>query len=148
MSINYRPLPGVSTPDAKRFWASVDKRDPNECWPWTASVNTARDGYGRFWIKRVEYRTNRMAFYLHYGIDPGEQDACHTCDNPPCCNPVHLFTGTRKENLDDAKRKGRTAKGANRGAAKLNDEQVREIKRLYVPRKVGCYKLADKFGVT
>lgn len=89
-----------------------------------------------------------MAFYLHYGIDPAEQDACHTCDNPPCCNPVHLFTGTRKENLDDAKRKGRTAKGANRGAAKLNDEQVREIKRLYVPRKVGCYQLADKFGVT
>lgn len=148
MPIKYYPLPSVSSSDIERFWACVDKRRPDECWPWLAGSNPKRGNYGRFWIHRVEYRTNRMAFWLHYGIDPGQDDACHTCDNPPCCNPAHLFKGTRKENLDDAKRKQRTARGSNRGSAKLNDAQVREIKRLYIPRKVGCYQLATKFGVT
>lgn len=149
MPVKYRILPVVSPQDAERFWLNVDKRDgPNACWPWTAGVNLLRDGYGRFWIRRIEYRTNRMAYWLHYGVDPKEKDVCHHCDNPPCCNPNHLFVGTRKENLDDAKRKGRVAIGANRGAAKLTDDKVRQIKQLYVFRKVGCYQLAARFGVT
>lgn len=148
MPVKYRKLPNVAPQDAERFWSNVDKRGPDECWSWTASINARRDGYGRFWIKRVEYRTNRMAYWLHYGVDPADQDACHTCDNPPCCNPAHLFKGTRAANLEDMTRKKRRVYGEQHGIAKLTREQVAEIKRLYVPRKVGCYQLADRFGVT
>jgi hypothetical protein len=148
MPVKFRPLPQVSTRDAERFWANVDIRSSAECWPWTAGVNSARDGYGRFWIKRIEYRTNRMAYWLHYGIDPDSEDACHTCDNPPCCNPAHLFKGTRAQNLADMRSKKRQAIGERHGISKLTDGQVSEIKRRYIPRKVSMYKLADEFSVS
>lgn len=148
MPIRYRILPKVSEQDAARFWASVDIRSANECWPWRAGTNPARDNYGRFWIKRVEYRTNRMAYYLHYGSDPLGDDACHSCDNPPCCNPSHLFVGSRAINLADMRRKHRQAMGPRHGIAKLTVNQVREIKTRYVPRKVSTYKLAAEFGVS
>lgn len=147
MPIKYRPMPLVSAKDVDRFWLNVDKRDSDECWPWTAGVNIHRGGYGRFWLKRIPYRTNRMAYWLHYGIDPAEQDACHSCDNPPCCNPVHLFRGTRADNLDDMTRKGRRIRGEQHGIAKLTEDQVREIRRSYVPRKIGSNQLAKRFGV-
>lgn len=147
MPIKFRPLPEVSPQDRERFWSQVDVRGPDECWPWLAGSNPKRGNYGRFWIHRVEYRTNRMAFWLHYGIDPGQDDACHTCDNPPCCNPAHLFKGTRADNLTDMTRKGRRVRGERHGYSKLNEEQVREIKRSYIRRRVGSTQLARRFGV-
>lgn len=146
MSVKYRQLPLVSTEDSQRFWSNVNKRGTNECWPWLASVNRHRGGYGRFWIKRVEYRTNRMAFWLHYGIDPKEQEACHVCDNPPCCNPAHLFKGTRADNHADMRRKNRQPQGATHGLrlhpeciargnklphAKMTVEKVQAIRAQY-----------------
>lgn len=148
MPVKYRKLPQVSPQDAQRFWSQVDKRGPDECWPWMAGVNVRRDGYGRFWIKRREYRTNRMAYWLHYEIDPGQNDVCHRCDNPPCCNPAHLFQGTRAVNLQDMTDKKRRVYGERHGIAKLNDGQVAEIKRRYVPRRVSMYKPAAEYGVS
>lgn len=148
MPVKYRILPEVSPQDAERFWSHVDIRTANECWPWTAGVNDARDGYGRFWIKRIEYRTNRMAYWLHYGVDPGKDDACHKCDNPPCCNPAHLFKGTRAINLADMKAKGRASKGEHRGAAKLTDNKVAEIRRQYYVDGLTQSAIAKQFDVS
>lgn len=148
MPVKYRILPEVSPQDAERFWSNVDIRGRDECWPWLAGKNPQRDNYGRFWINRVEYRTNRMAYWLHYKIDPGPEDACHTCDNPPCCNPAHLFKGTRAANLADMTKKQRRVYGERHGISKLTDDQVAEIKRRYVPRKVSMYKLAAEYGVS
>ena len=97
-----RPSPW-SQPFEVRFWAKVEKRGPNECWPWRAKRQMRGGDYGHFESKLA----HRIAFELHYGIAPGNKCVCHSCDNPPCCNPAHLWLGTRKENMDDMRRKGR-----------------------------------------
>jgi hypothetical protein len=162
MPVKYRILPEVSPQDAERFWSNVEIRGVDECWPWLAGKNPRRDNYGRFWIKRVEYRTNRMAYWLHYKVDPGPDDTCHTCDNPPCCNPAHLFKGTRAVNLADMRSKGRQAKGANHGLklhperaahgeklpqTKLNPDTIRAIRARHAQGGITQARLAAMFGI-
>ncbi len=97
----YRPIPSLTEKQLKAFWTKVDKRSPKECWPWTAS--TFPDGYGNF----QSYLAHRIAYFLLTAKDPGEQGVCHTCDNPPCCNGLHLFSGTQVDNMKDMVSKGR-----------------------------------------
>jgi hypothetical protein len=116
----------------QRFWSHVDRRGPDECWTWTA----ARDhhGYGIFGIGGHDCRmlhANRIAWILTYGPIPAGLFACHKCDNPPCCNPTHLFLGTNTDNMADMKRKGRDRCehwGESNGCAKLTQQQVNEIR--------------------
>lgn len=98
----------------ERFWAKVDVRGDDECWPWTATRH--QRGYGLVSVKvgdeRSSFTSSRVAYALGAGLKefpPREQQVCHSCDNPPCCNPAHLFLGTSKENLEDAALKGRLA---------------------------------------
>lgn len=72
---------------------------------------------------------------------------CHTCDNPPCCNPEHLFAGTVQDNKDDEVAKERHVHGETHGCAKLTEEDVFEIRGLIG----GGYSLAQvgrQYGVT
>ncbi len=55
--------------------------------------------------------THRVAWEDANGPVPDGKCVLHKCDNPPCCNPEHLFLGTREENNADRDAKGRTAKG-------------------------------------
>lgn len=89
------------------FWARVDQSGgPNACWPWMG-YRTPR-GYGRLYCgSRTPVYAHRVACALAHGPIPPGMDACHKCDNPPCCNPAHLFPGTQDDNIQDAKRKGR-----------------------------------------
>lgn len=92
-----------------RFWAKVDKRGPDECWPWVAKATT-NYGYGRMALggsSGGQVRAHRASYALEYGSVPDGLDVCHRCDNPPCCNPNHLFLGTATENMRDAAIKGR-----------------------------------------
>lgn len=93
---------------AERFWAKVDRRDPDECWPWTGTCDPS--GYGRISTQhgRSPRRTNRVCLELKLGrpIAVGMR-ACHDCDNPPCCNPKHLYEGTQKRNIGDMIERGR-----------------------------------------
>ena len=63
----------------------------------------------------------------HYGTDPGELVVCHSCDNPSCVRPSHLWTGTNRDNTNDKVAKGRQNKGDTNGAHVLTEAQVLEI---------------------
>ena len=136
-----KPIPEMSAKDIARFWAKVDVRGPDECWPWTAAT---RSGYGRMKIGVLKYTAHRIALALD-GRDPVELIACHTCDNPPCCNPAHLWAGTQAENNLDKACKGRTnpPRGMNHRRSKLTDSDVISIRA-----DIRSYKIiAADYGV-
>jgi hypothetical protein len=134
-------MPGYRRPiklnksDILRFWNKVARGKPNECWEWQAA--RLEPGYGIFMTKgNTTLRANRIALTLSKGPIPTGLDACHTCDNPPCCNPNHLFYGTMQRNLQDASAKNRCAvqrhpeivRGERNGSAKLTEKEVRAIR--------------------
>lgn len=89
-----------------RFWSKVDRRNPDECWPWLASAD--QRGYGVFYCDGKRQRATRVSWAIENGKPfPTDLDACHTCDNPGCVNPAHIWPGTPSENAKDALRKGR-----------------------------------------
>lgn len=88
----------------ERFWSKVDKRGPDECWPWTGGKFW--DGYGWFSVAGAKKKAHRVSFFLQHGRWP-EPCCLHRCDNPGCVNPVHLFEGTHTDNMRDRERKGR-----------------------------------------
>lgn len=130
-----------------RFWSKVDKRGPNDCWPWLGHTNAK--GYGTFNSGIGTHIAHRIAFILTVGPIPNKLFACHHCDNPPCCNPKHIFLGTNADNMADCARKGRTnpKRGEEAFTAKLTEAKVREIVRLYVDEKISSKKLGPMFGV-
>ena len=135
----------------KRFWSKVDRSGgPNACWPWTALRKDT--GYGRFRIDGRMYRAHRLAFQLAHGEIPAGYSVCHRCDNPPCCNPAHLFAAPQALNMRDSARKGRSRncplKGAANPQAKLCEAQVTEIRARYQKGIYGCKRLAREFGVS
>lgn len=148
---NVRRFPPKRGSLEDRFWPKVDVRGPEECWPWMAG--TDGHGYGVIWdldLRRME-KAPRVAFRLAGGVLLDGQEACHTCDNPPCCNSRHLFAGTQQENIADMHRKGRGGHpnfvGETHPNAKLSNADVAEIRRRYVPRQNSA-ALAVEFGVT
>lgn len=116
--------------DAKaiaRFWSRVDKKGPDDCWPWLGGCD--RDGYGMLGKKRA----HRVSYTLECGpIGPGLLIR-HRCDNPPCVNPRHLLVGTQKDNSRDAveRRRIRQPWGETAGASKLTDAECADIRRRF-----------------
>lgn len=90
---------------ADRFWEKVQKSDGDGCWLWTASA--MKKGYGQMSVPGGMARAHRISYELHYGPIPDGMFVCHTCDNPRCVNPAHLWLGTNSDNLHDAIRKGK-----------------------------------------
>jgi hypothetical protein len=133
----------------ERFWEKIDRRGPDECWPWKASK--AR-GYGEFYVspERGKVMAHVFAVELATGeqIQPG-MDGCHTCDNPPCCNPSHVYYGTRKQNVSDMFARGRDniLRGEQGVWAKLTEIQVSEIRRRYAAGGISQRQLAEEFNV-
>ena len=97
------------------FWSMVDRNGPTQphmtdgCWVWTGIKHR---GYGRFGQRG---RSHRIAYEATVGPIPEGASVCHHCDNPPCCNPAHLFVGTNADNVADMVAKGRQAKGDRHG---------------------------------
>lgn len=121
------------------FWAKVKRGEPTECWLWTGYLH--RQGYGYVRFNGRQYRTHRLAYELAYGVFPAELKVCHKCDNPPCCNPNHLFLGTHLDNLRDRDTKGRFF-------SKLTPDQVKEIRASYTPGEVTYAEIATRYGIS
>ncbi len=115
----------------ERFWAKVNKANPDDCWEWQASKNP--DGYGNFVHNGYNTGAHRVAYYLTNGKIPEGKEVCHACDNPSCVNPIHLWLGTHTDNIHDMHNKGRARPNAPKGTqspnAKLTEAQVRQLRK-------------------
>lgn len=131
-----RPFSGLE--DA--FWSHVAVVE-GECWLWTAGKGLT--GYGVFTLfgNRRVVRAHRFAYELTHGPIPHGLHVCHSCDNPSCVNPAHLWLGTIQDNCADSVRKGRRH-------TTLTDSDVRKIRALYANGDIARSVLARLFNVS
>lgn len=144
-----RPPASYSEAAQARFWAKVDVRGPEDCWPWLGGKRT---GYGAFRSDCAQRSAHRVSYELAYGPIPhmrGYHGACvmHACDNKACVNPVHLRLGTNSENMRDMVAKGRQARGERNGFAKLAPELVPAI-RAYLAAGASQAHVGRLFGIS
>lgn len=133
-------------PIEDRFREKVSKGAPEECWPWTGATNEHGYGLIRTAGKRGRLlKAHRLALQLT-GVDIDGTVVRHICDNPPCCNPAHLITGSQADNIRDMHDRGRGNIGVVNGAAKLTPEAVRGIRLLLVAGVQGK-EIAACYGV-
>lgn len=140
-----KPIPELTEKQRANVLTGIEKRGPDACWEWTAGKNW--DGYGQVMLRPAGmFLAHRIMYYLATGKQPGLLCVCHTCDNPGCVNPAHLFLGTVADNMADKDAKGRLGPlgGVDNGHAKLTEEQVLAIRASGETRHV----LAARYGVT
>jgi len=136
----------VKPADEARFAKFVAESDPKKCWEWQSVRN--RRGYGKFWLNGRTDLAHRVAYRIGSGDSiPAGLLVRHSCDNPPCVNPAHLLVGTVKDNSRDAIERNRMECGSENGNARLNEEQVLEIKRLWASGGTQV-SMAKQFGVS
>lgn len=139
-----------------RFWNKINKGSDDECWLWTGA--TTKKGYGQLRVKGRIILSHRIAWELFYSFIPDGLKVLHTCDNPPCVNPSHLFLGTQLDNMQDMVAKGRSRFGRGNGRTgprgqnskhtgrKLEEHQIFEIIEAC---KIKSYrKVAIDFGIS
>lgn len=153
-TVTHRPAAfsiGVTMPNkptievVKARLKSSIKIDSNGCWNWTKKLDG--HGYGCAKYERKCIGTHRLSYKLFIGEIPAGMLVCHHCDNPPCCNPEHLFLGTNQDNSNDKVRKGRHTYGEDCRSTKLTKEQVMEIRGLALSGAISQGELGERFGV-
>ena len=144
-----------------RFWSKVDRS--GDCWLWTGGKTVV--GYGLYYIG--DYRrayAHRFAYEVSKGDIAADMLVCHTCDNPTCVRPDHLWLGTDSDNAWDKVAKGRSCRGDEHGlrkrpdrvargegkplTAKLTETQVRAIRQRYAAGGVTQREIAADYGVS
>lgn len=131
-------------PAVERFWLQTDKRGDDECWPWRGFLNG--NGRGRFRLNGVSTPASRASWMLNIGEIPPGLVVCHSCDNPKCVNPNHLWLGTIKDNQMDAAQKMRLPFGDAHHKSKLTSEKVKAIRERFASGE-RAISLASEYGV-
>lgn len=140
------------------FLDRIKKLD-NGCWEWQGNCNN--QGYGVLRVNHKMKMAHRHSYEYFKGEIPKGVLVCHTCDNPKCVNPDHLFLGTHYDNNHDRSLKGRSGKrvyseserkryslmfrGENQTNAKLTEKEAIEI---YSNKTLSNGQLAKKYGVS
>ena len=141
-----RPIQDAAT----RFWPRVLKTDG--CWIWQGYKDP--NGYGQIGRRAKLILVHRLSWELTYGSIPNGLWVLHSCDNPSCVRPDHLFLGTNADNVRDMVAKGRARNagtmrlccGDKNVNAKLTGEIVREVRQLCASG-VTRTELARRYGV-
>lgn len=137
-----KPIPELSKADIQRFWGKVAIDEPTLCWYWHGWVDSS--GYANFDVTGKKYKASRLAYFLLRGLDLGDLHACHTCDDPECVNPFHIWPGDDAANARDMALKGRATRGERNPRCKLTEGQVRAIRQSSAK---GC-DLAHQYNVS
>ncbi len=150
-------IPQLTEIELARFRMKI--RQSEGCHEWTAAKVS---GYGRFCVGKRIFAAHRIAYMLATGVQPMELMVCHKCDNPSCVNPDHLFLGTAKDNNQDAKAKGRSARGNRNGSrtmpqrlprgerhhmTSVTSEQVIEMRKVYLQGGISVSGISAMFGI-
>lgn len=131
-----------------KFWNLVN-RCGDSCWSWMMSKT--KRGYGVFYFNGRRTTAHRFAYASSRGPIPENMCVCHTCDNPGCVNPDHLYLGTHNDNMRDKAERKRVVsnplKAERHWNAKLKNQDVIEIRNLW---KQGWKQkdIGNKFGIT
>lgn len=128
---------------ASRFWAKVDVKGAEDCWPFLGFRNG--HGYGVMLAGQKNRKAHRLAWELANDQPLGDRLACHHCDNPSCCNPKHLYPGTVETNMADRSARGRTNKGEGVAHSVVTEEIVRKIRS--AKGKIKQVELAKMYGL-
>ena len=151
---------GVDGNKNRIFWSIATKEEKKEriinfyqskvikktgCWEWKGSLD--KDGYPQICAGHTKAKGHRVSYEIHKGEILDGLHVCHTCDNPTCTNPEHLWLGTKKDNEIDKKKKNRVSKGENRWNSKLKDSNIVEI-RYKLSIGVSGSRLAKDYNVT
>lgn len=129
-----------------RFESKINRHSESGCWLWTgATTGRGKYRHGSVGLPRLRAtaKASRVAWELYRGRIPDGLQVLHSCDNPLCVNPEHLFLGTHAENMADMKEKGRSTHGEKSARAKLTREQVFAIRQSTEAHTV----MAKQFGV-
>ena len=146
--------------EEERFFSKIDNSfNSEDCWIWLASKIR---GYGMFKLKCKMVISHRLMYELAYGKILEGLHVLHTCYNPSCVNPNHLWLGTQQDNVNDMYSKGRQSRVGNRGRNKgmignrggangrsiLTEEEVLEIRQLYSKGNFTQQEISDTFGIS
>jgi len=132
-----------------RFKWYIETNEKTGCWNWTRGKDGG--GYGVFFsCKYGREKTHRISYMENFGDVPEGMFVCHTCDNPSCCNPEHLFLGSNQDNIDDKVRKNRQSRlfGVRNGRAILSEETVRSIRNDYQSGTYSYRDLVKKYSIS
>ena len=159
-----KEIPILNDKDKTRFWSKIKKSGANECWEWQSTLS--KSGYGTISVKRRLLRAHRVSLSLNKeGFDKDKPHALHSCDNPKCCNPLHLFWGSHSENMKDMALKKRATKlkgelhssrtriecrprGAPHKYSKFTESQVLDIRHKVAQKLRSRKQLALDYGVS
>ncbi len=116
------------------------------CWLWKGSIN--HKGYGLVGFSRKNISAHRASWIIHNGQIPAEKWILHHCDVRNCVNPLHLFIGDLRANIDDMMKKGRqnSAKGEAQPNAKFKNNDIIEIREMF-KINIPISEIANKFNV-